>query len=136
MTAETKSLSVEGVKKVVAEIVAHETGCFWPGIGGKCIEAIASYLSTSPEEMIARVTEFPFLVDRLSDNVGEKLRLSSENEKLREALRPFAHAASLYDGFNDPSAGACLLSDHRSGLGREFTVGDLQRARAVLTEGD
>ncbi|MBB5040850.1 hypothetical protein [Shinella fusca] len=50
--------------------------------------------------------------------------LQRENAELREALKPFAHAAQFYD---PPENDDCHVA-----WGHDFTIGSIRRARALL----
>lgn len=56
----------------------------------------------------------------------ELTTLRAENERLREALHPFAALAAAYD----PDEG----DDNQKIWWRQPTIGDVRRARAALTE--
>jgi hypothetical protein len=56
----------------------------------------------------------------------EVLMLRAENDRLREALKPFADAADQYD----PDEG----DDANEAWSIDVTIGDLRRARAALAK--
>ena len=53
------------------------------------------------------------------------LALIAEMERLREALKPFAREAEMWSGVS-------IMADTYKPQGREYSIGDLRRARAAL----
>lgn len=68
------------------------------------------------------------LCDRVAALEAERERLLERVAELTEAMRPFAKAASVWDGVED----AYKVTHYGRGV---ITVGDLRHARAVLSGG-
>ena len=71
-------------------------------------------------------------VEEAVDSYRELTALKTENERLREALKPFARYAEDLD--HSGLLGRCPLVARPQRLARygDVTVGDLRRARAAL----
>lgn len=106
------------------------------------IKGAESDLSSAREE-IARVTEerdaahtdIDTLMKASNDLAEEVVSLATRIAALEEALKPFGAQADCWDGdADDVSITTCNPDGFTAAL--DFTIGDLRKARAVLSGGN
>ncbi|GHC61271.1 hypothetical protein [Limoniibacter endophyticus] len=112
------------------ELIAIPLERAWSELARAAIEAMQAGESEAVNDTLAAEAE-------LSIVRKERDALQAENERMREALKPFAKAAENWLPMEQSDIDAPARLEHPNyGLERhgEFTFGDLFNARAVLAE--